>query len=141
MTKPFQIHIFGKQDCKKCGLLHQRLDKLLASDDGHDFTKLYSDVETEDGIIAFCQAECINPQRIPAFLVEQLDPATDRYQPIPNPGAGEPDPVCGASKLYLYLGLQTDYSEAGGGLITPQMIKACMAEARAAARKGRGEVA
>ncbi len=134
MAKPFQVHVFGKKGCEKCGVLNQRLDKLTESVEWQDFEKVYRDVETEEGIIAFCQAECINPQRIPAFLIQRLNSTTDRYEPVPNRAPGEADNVCGGAKLYQYLGLQTDYSESGRGLITPKMIKACLNEARTTAQ-------
>ena len=44
-----------------------------------------------------------------------------KYLENPTPGAN--DPVCGNSKLYQYLGIQTDYSDEGKGIITPDMIR------------------
>jgi hypothetical protein len=38
--------------------------------------------------------------------------------------------VCGRSKLWHILGLQTDYSGDGRGVLTPRMISAVLAEAR-----------
>ena len=37
--------------------------------------------------------------------------------------------VCRKSRLYQFVGLQTDYSEAGKGVISPKMIQAVLAEA------------
>ncbi len=132
MAKTFHVLVFGKQGCDKCGILNQRLDKLLEDTEWRDFEKIYNDVESEEGIIAFCQAECINPQRIPALLVQRLNPETNRYEPVRNRTPDDVSPVYGGAKLYQYLGLQTDYSEAGRGLLTPKMIKTCLEEARAA---------
>lgn len=124
------IQIFGKQGCEKCRLLKQRLDKLLADETWSDFEPQYFDVGTEDGILAFSEAECINPQRIPALLVARRDGATGDYEPVPRQTPGEADDVCGKSQLYQFVGLQTDYSEQGRGVISPQMIKRVLTEAR-----------
>jgi hypothetical protein len=131
MEKNFEVRVFGKKGCDKCAILNQRLDKLLATDEWQDFEKSYSDVETSDGIISFCEAECINPQRIPAMIVLQRDEG-GAFMPVPNAAPGEPDKVCKKAKLYQFLGLQTDYTDSGKGVITPKMIKSCLAEARAA---------
>ena len=40
-------------------------------------------------------------------------------------------PVCRKAKLYQYIGLQTDYSNVGQGLITPKMIQSVLAEVTA----------
>ncbi len=129
MTKPFQVWVFGKKGCDKCALLNQRLDKLLADDAWSAFEKKYWDVESEDGIVAFCESECVNPQRIPAFLVARLDEKTGAYAPVPNPNPGNVEPPCGHGRLYSFLGMQTDYSRQGGGVITPKMIAAILGEA------------
>ena len=68
MGAKYQIRVFGKQGCDKCHTLNQRLDKLLAKEEYGAFEKLYCDVETIDGLVAFAEAECINPARIPAML-------------------------------------------------------------------------
>jgi hypothetical protein len=131
MSETYRIHVFGKQTCEKCKVLNQRLDKLLEDSEWTEFRKVYHDVETEEGVIAFCEAECINPQRIPALLVLKQEPESDRFRPILNRTPGRNDDICGKSRLYQYLGLQTDYSGAGGGVISPRMIKACLSEAKA----------
>jgi hypothetical protein len=128
--KPFRVMVFGKTGCEKCKVLNRRLDRLFAEAQWQDFEKLYCDVETEDGLIAFCRAQCVNPSRIPALLVTQCTPEGG-YVPVQNLSAGTSDPVFGRSHLYQYVGLQTDYSEAGSGLITPEMIEAVLNEARA----------
>jgi hypothetical protein len=130
MEKPYKIHVFGKQGCDKCSLLNQRLDKLLSRDEWEDFEKLYCDLGTESGLVAFSEAECINPQRIPAMLVTRRNDKTGEYEPLPNPDPGKADGLCGKSKLHQYLGLQTDYGETGRGVIAPKMIESVLKEAR-----------
>ena len=128
MTKPYQVAVFGKRGCDKCGVLNQRLDKLLAKDEWQDFEKKNFDVETEEGIVTFCDAECMNPQRIPAMLVLSRNEETGEYDPVLNPAPGEKDAVCRNSRLYQYIGLQTDYTQSGGGTITPKMISSVLGE-------------
>jgi hypothetical protein len=130
MSKNFKIKVFGKEGCAKCKTLQQRLDKLLEDKEWSDFEKEYCDVETVDGLVAFASAECINPQRIPALLVTRLQPETGRYEPVATRDPKPRDPVCGKSKLYQYVGLQTDYSDEGKGIISPKMITAVLEEAR-----------
>ena len=133
MMKPYQIQVFGKAGCEKCAILNQRLDKLLDSDFGETFEKAYFDVETEVGVVAFASSECLNPQRIPALLLARYDEDAKRYVPVANPRPGESDAVYKNTKLYQYLGLQTDYSGPGGGVLAPKMIMACLNEALALA--------
>ncbi|MBN1556794.1 MAG: hypothetical protein JW951_01460 [Lentisphaerae bacterium] len=134
MSTRYRIDVFGKEGCDKCKTLNRRLDKLLADEAWADFEKQYHDIETEPGIIAFCEAECLNPQRIPALLISTWDAATNTPRPLPNPAPGQPDPVCGKSRFYASLGLQTDYSESGRGVITPDMLTTVLRDARAATR-------
>ena len=131
MAAKYQIKVFGKQGCDKCHTLNQRLDKLLAKDEYNSFDKLYCDVETVDGLVAFSEAECINPSRIPAMLVSEWDEEADEYVPIGTKDPGKEDPVCMKSKLYQYVGLQTDYSDIGKGVLSPKMIQSVLAEAMA----------
>ena len=132
MAKKFQLTVFGKAGCEKCKVLNKRLDDLLAKPEwGDDFEKLYADAESEDGLVAFAKAECISPNRIPAVLVSKLNDTTGKYQPLANPAPGKVDAVLKKSKLYQYLGMQTDYTDEGKGLITPKMITALLEEARA----------
>jgi hypothetical protein len=132
MEKPYRIVVFGKTSCEKCKALNRRLDRLMTEARWQDFDRLYCDVETEDGLIAFCRAQCVNPNRIPALLVARRG-ADGCYEPIRRARPGAEDPTCGLSRLFQYVGLQTDYSEAGSGLITPQMLETVLSEARAAA--------
>ena len=121
--KKYRVELFGKKGCAKCKVLGQRLDKVLEQTAWEAFEKKYHDVETEEGILTFCDAECVNPQRIPALLVKRLDEASGDYLPVENRSMGQADSVCGSTRLYQYVGMQTDYSDAGKGIITPKMIK------------------
>jgi hypothetical protein len=121
--------VFGKAGCDKCSVLNQRVDKLLGKDEWKDFEKLYCDVESEEGIVKFCEAECINPQRLPALVVTRQNSEGGEYEPVTNPQPGNKDAVCKNSRLFQYLGLQTDYQD--GGTLTPQMITTVLTEARA----------
>ena len=130
MDKPFRVLVFGKAGCDKCKALNRRLDRLFSEETWQDFEKQYCDIETEDGLIAFCRAQCVNPSRIPALLVTRRQD-DGLYAPVANPTPAGHDRACGRSHLYQYIGLQTDYSEIGSGLITPEMIMTVLNEARA----------
>jgi len=129
MTHPYRLVIFGKEGCEKCKVLQQRVDALLATGEWSDFEKVYADVETPEGLVAFCRTECVNPNRIPALVVHAWDAAAGRWEPLPRATPGAPDPVCGVSRLHTYVGIQTDYS--GTGVLSPKMIRAVLEEARA----------
>ena len=130
MNKTFKIRVFGKPGCAKCKTLNQRLDKILADEKWAGFEKEYCDVETVDGLVAFASAECINPQRIPAMLITKKQEETGTYHPVLTRDPQQtPDNVCGKSKLYQFVGLQTDYTPAGKGIISPKMITAVLREA------------
>jgi hypothetical protein len=128
MAAKYQIRVFGKPGCDKCHTLNQRLDKLLTKDGFGAFEKLYCDVETIDGIVAFAEAECINPSRIPAMLVTQWNEEQGDFEPVSVTEPGAADAVCQKSRLYQYLGLQTDYSDLGKGVISPKMIQSILDE-------------
>lgn len=130
MEKTFRITVFGKTGCKKCKALNRRLEKLLGEERWQDFEKVYHDLETEDGLLAFCRSECVNPSRIPAFVVMRRTDAGE-FVPVESPQPGDRDELCGQSRLYQFLGLQTDYSDAGRGLLTPAMIESVLQRARA----------
>jgi len=130
MEKDFHVLVFGKTGCDKCKMLNRRLDALLSHNEWQDFEKIYFDLETEDGLVAFCQAECVNPSRIPAMLVMKHDREAGKYGRLLNPRPGQWDDVCKKSKLYTYLGLQTDYGDIGQGVIKPEMLTAVLEEAR-----------
>lgn len=129
MAARYRILVFGKAGCDKCKTLHKRLEDVLAREEWSDFEKQACDVETVEGLIAFCQAECLNPQRIPGFVVLRRKEG-DEFVPVERPEPGKADPVCGASALYSLVGLQTDYSDAGRGVLSPKMIVATLTEAR-----------
>lgn len=131
MEKPYQVVVFGKAGCDKCAAMQKRVDELLAKPDGADFEKLYLDVETVDGLVEFCKAECLNPQRLPALMVRRATPAG--AEAIPVEPSASPDLVLGQSRLYHILGLQTDYTDEGRGVVSPRMIAAVLSSAREAA--------
>ena len=122
------VNVFGKPGCAKCAMLNQRLDKLLTEPRYAVFKKEYHNVLAEDGLLDFCKAECLNPSRIPAMVISRKD-AQGRQHYLANPTPDTPDPVCRHSKLYNFLGVQTDYSEEGKGVITPKMIQSVLDEA------------
>jgi hypothetical protein len=124
MAHKFRVDVFGKQGCEKCGVLNQRLDKLLENPDWAAFQKHYWDVETENGMVAFAEAEVLNPQRIPAMLVMRQVADGGEFEPVPSPFSAEEHPVLKGAALLGYLGLQTDY--AASGVISPKMISACL---------------
>lgn len=128
MSTEYQVHVFGKKGCEKCAVLMDRLGKAIEKPEWKDFSVQYWDVETEEGMVRFSEAECVNPQRIPAMMIVRRE--GDDYVPVPNRRPGERDETCGKSRLYQYLGLQTDYSDEGKGVITPKMIRAVLDEAR-----------
>ena len=99
MSKTYQIHVFGKPGCDKCHTLNGRLDDLLQEAEWAEFEKLYHDLETENGLVEFCEAECLNPQRVPGFYVSKANPATGEQEPLPNPQPGSADAPGGSSAL------------------------------------------
>lgn len=127
MPARYRIAVFGKTGCDKCRVLNGRIDRILASGRWPDFEKVYYDLTTEEGLIAFAQAECINPSRIPAVLVMRWNQETGDYEPIPR--RRPPEPRAGLrSPLYPYLGLQTDYREEGGGTLSAPMVERLLQE-------------
>ncbi len=130
MATTYTVRVFGKAGCDKCKVLNQRLDSLLEKPEWSDFQKEYVDVETEEGLVHFAQSECINPQRIPALVVYRTDEVSGRLEPVPNLHPEEDDGVCKSARLYTWVGLQTDYSELGRGVISTPMITHVLEEAR-----------
>ncbi|NCC51243.1 MAG: hypothetical protein EOM20_08515 [Spartobacteria bacterium] len=128
MAKKYQVMVFGKSGCPKCKVLNQRLDKCLEQPGWEDFEKNYLNLETEEGLVHFCKVECINPQRIPAFFVAKKT-EEGAYKPVMAPQPGQTDPVCKKSRLHHVVGLQTDYSDAGRGVISPRMIESVLKDA------------
>ena len=130
MASKFKIRVFGKAGCDKCKVLNQRIDSLLEKPEWADFQKEYFDVETEEGLVSFAQSECLNPQRIPAFIVARLNEENGRAELMMNPNPGAMDELCKKSRLYTWLGLQTDYSDTGRGVISSSMITSILEQAR-----------
>jgi len=123
------VNVFGKPGCAKCHPLNQRLDKMLVEIPEYArFRKEYHNVLEEEGLVEFCKSECLNPSRIPAMVISVVD-ANGQNRYLSNPDPDSQDAVCKHSKLYQFLGIQTDYSEEGKGLITPNMIKAILDQA------------
>jgi len=107
-------------------MLNKRLDEILAKEPwSRHFVKVYNDLETEDGLLNFCMAQCLNPNRVPAMVVAKI---SEDGNPdfLLNPSPETPDPICKKSSLYSVIGLQTDYSAEGKGIITPQMIQSVL---------------
>lgn len=126
------INVFGKHGCAKCAMLNRRIDQLIAKAPYDVFDKVYRDVLTEEGLVTFCKAECLNPSRIPAMVVSRReDDGSEHY--LENPAPGKADPVCRDSRLFQFVGIQTDYSPEGKGVITPEMVQSVLDEALALA--------
>lgn len=130
MAARFQIHVFGKEGCDKCKVLNRRLDGLLGATEWSDFEKRYHDVLSLDGLVEFSRLECANPQRIPLFVVSRAG-ADGRVEYVPNPTPGKVDALCGSRRLYQHVGMQTDYTPEGNGVISQAMIESVLSEARA----------
>jgi len=126
-SESLEIWMFGKEGCAKCKALQRRLKKLLKDERWADFSMRYFDVETEEGLVRFCRVECINPNRIPAFVIAVPDESSATgYRLLPDPTPEDADALPGA--LYGILGIQTDYSTTG--TITPAMIERILEKAR-----------
>ncbi len=131
MEKIYRIVVFGKSGCPKCKTLNSRLDKLLQEDEWQQFEKIYYNLETIEGLLTFSRMECINPNRIPAMVVLKNE-GENEFRPLSNSAPEKQDNICKASRLYTFLGLQTDYTETGKGLITPNMLISILKQAVAA---------
>ena len=85
----YVANVFGKEGCAKCALLKRRLAALLERPEYSGIEMRYHDVLTLDGVVDFCKADCLNPNRIPALLMSVVDdggPAT-RTSPSRRPAA------------------------------------------------------
>ena len=107
-------------------MLKERLDSLLKKEEWRDFEQYYHDLETEDGLICFARHECLNPQRIPSLVVEKWDGPSGSYVPLRRP-----QPIDSSTRFrpLAYVGLETDYSERGRGIVTPQMVTDVLVQA------------
>lgn len=123
MSNTLKVMVFGKAGCDKCTALNRRLERMLKQEEWRGLEKEYCDLETEDGLVAFSEAECINPQRIPAMILARKEEETGEVAYVVNPRPGAAGTVCDDSLLYQYLGLQTDYSQKGKGVLRPEMIE------------------
>ncbi len=126
MDKKFQIHVFGKAGCDKCAVLNKRLDQMLQEEEWQAFEKVYHDVETVEGLIAFSRTECMNPSKIPGFAISRKELKTECSGFLPRLFSED---VGEKSLLYSIHGLQTDYSETGKGVIPPSLIKKVLSRA------------
>ena len=117
-------HVFGKEGCTKCAALKRRLERLLGKPEYSMITMKYHDVMTLDGIVDFCKAECLNPNRIPALLLEN----DGKYVEIPECVWDELDKDAELKNsrfdpgvTYPYVGVQTNYDDTG--VIPEDVIK------------------
>ena len=110
-----RIIIFGKKGCGKCTILKSRLSKLLALPEYAMFTLEATELNNEDTIVKFCDLECLNFSRIPAFYIEK------------DNGSFKPKHF-NSSSLSTILGLQTDYEQEG--TLTVDMLKQVLDEAK-----------
>src|SRR3989339_1661563 len=116
--KRFQLAVFGKQGCDKCELLKKRLTKILGEEDYADFEYAYNDLGTPEGLVRFCRAEILNPQRVPSFMVYRIGEgeAESALRPVRRRKK-----VSAGEEIDTFLALETDYRTTG--VITPEMIK------------------
>ena len=130
MDKPYRIQVFGKPGCDKCTVLNRRLDKIITEEKFKGFSKVYQNVESVDGLVEFTKTECMNPSRIPGFIIQKWDEAENSWKYIPQTSADKE-----SSKILLYsiVGIQTDYSGEGKGLLSPKQIKKVLESALAEA--------
>jgi hypothetical protein len=77
--------------------------------------------------VAFCKAEVINPQRIPAVVIYR-----DAKTPVRYSGKIELPLDAGDIQLKNILGVQTDYDH-GNGTIPPLVLKSLLETAIASA--------
>lgn len=126
MSTEFTVVVFGKEGCGKCKALLGRLDRMFKGEEGQHFSLKYVDVSKSIGMVAMCKMECINPSRIPAFVVVDAHGV-----PLRNPDPGRRDDEDDYSMLYQHLGAQTDYSRKGN--ISPALVKRILTTAMQAA--------
>lgn len=119
----YLIEIFGKPDCPKCSSLKRRLAKVLEKEEYSNFAWAYHCLGSEEGLVRFCQMECLSPNQIPAFIVSSWDEEIQRWVPIPNMH-DEQVRIENPSIPYVYMGLMTDYS--ASGVITQKQIESVL---------------
>ena len=109
-----KIVVFGKKSCQKCAILKTRLAKILEEGVYKNFEIISYDLTDEESIVRFCDLECLNFSRIPAFYIEDKGKALQPKE-------------FNTYSLPIILGLQTDYER--GGTMTPDMLKQVLDEA------------
>jgi hypothetical protein len=129
IPKPYRIEVYGKPGCEKCSLLKKRLDGLLKTKEWQAFEKIYYNVESIDGLVAFTQVECLNPSRIPGFVITKWNNQIQGYEYIPQ-NAQDIEDNFKRTLLHMWLGLQTDYSEIGKGTLPPKLIEDMLQRAK-----------
>lgn len=113
-------HVYGKgHGCSKCTVLKQRLEGLLQKPEYNGIQMKFSDVLTADGLVDFLKAEVLNPNRIPALIMET--------QEGPLYMDRDDTELFQSSCTGHYLGIQTDYTH--GGVIPPATIKGLLDKA------------
>lgn len=123
-------NVFGKAGCDKCTMLKRRVTKLLEKPEYSAIEMRYQDLFSEDGLVQFCLAQCLNPSRVPALVMSRLR-ADGTSEWLANPQPGEDEEIFGKAKLYQYLGVQTDYGDHGRGIISPAMVETLFRQATA----------
>ncbi len=99
-----------------------------------DFEKVYYNVESIDGLVAFTQVECLNPSRIPGFVITKWNDRLKQYEYMPQQLQAD-DASSRRTLLHTHLGLQTDYGQ-GKGVLPPKLIQAALQRAKAAEQAG-----
>ena len=119
-------HVIGHTGCPKCTLLNRRLDAILQEEPYKSrFLKIYHDTEDPRGmshkeaaLVFYCQAQCVNPNRIPALIISDDNGEFLNRSEKPT----------SSIQLYQFIGIQTDYND-GGGILPPETIKKTLDEA------------
>lgn len=119
MNTKMIAHVFGKQGCAKCDMLKRRLGRVLSEDRYSGIVMEYHDVMTEEGLVDFCRAEVLNPNRIPALLVSDAEGNYIFSRRLSPEDKSQYDP----SSTVMWTGIQTDYDGAGRGVITEDQIR------------------
>jgi len=111
------VKVFGKPGCSKCTAALSRLHKLIESSDKYrEFVVTYMNIRREEGLVALCRAEVINPQRIPAVVLY-----TDSKCPLRYSGKLDFPQDAGDIQLKDLLGVQTDYDRGNGVIPVPAL--------------------
>lgn len=129
MDKNFRVELFGKINCEKCDALKKRIQILLKKNNSYktNFSYIYYDLSTVEGLCAFAKAETVNSQRIPTIQITKFNKESGEYQKIPD---NRPEEYK-EGKLFVpvYFQLETDYSDQKRSVIRPNEIEElfCMA--------------